>query len=716
MNEPNQHPLLAAPSDRRKVLLAGSLIVLMGVSAYHNSFSGALVYDDFPTLVDNPSIRQLWPILPPPTVSGVAGRPLASLTFALNYACGGMEVWGYHAVNLAIHLCAGLALFGVVRRTLLRLAPKPAGVSGPARRLGTDSLPLALAVATLWTVHPALTESVTYLSQRTESLMGLCYLLTLYGFIRGTEHAPSFWLPLSIACCALGMASKEAMVTAPLAVLLYDRTFVAGTFLTAWRQHRRYYLGLGATWLLLAYLMTTGLGQRGVGYNLAVSWWNYALAECEAVVRYLQLSFWPHPLVFDYGSIYTGSVATAAPYGLVLGCLLLGTALALRFRPALGFAMGWFFLILAPTSSIVPVVWQPIAENRMYLPLAAVVVLTVLGLYARMGRKCFAVLLALALGLGYFTAQRNEAYHSRVTLYADIVAKRPQNPRAHISLGNELVKLGQVAEAITHFEQALRLAPDYADAYKSYGKALIQVNRMAEAIAYLEQALRLKPDDADARNNCGIALLRSGQLPAAAVQFEQALHLKPDDADTHSNYGYLLLRLGRREEAKAQLEQALRLRPAFAEAHNNCGLVLFQLGQTAEAVAHYEKALQLKPAFAEAHNNLGNALIDTPGRLDEAISHYQSAVRLKPDFAEAYFNLGTALLKTRDRRHQAEESFTAALRARPDLEPAHISLAALYAETGRLEAAIQQLEIAARLNPTSMAVSDNLRKLKALHK
>jgi Tfp pilus assembly protein PilF len=698
------------------VTLAGSLIVLIGIAAYHNSFSGALVYDDFPTIVDNPAIRQLWPILPPPTVSGVAGRPLASLTFALNYAFGGTEVWGYHAVNLIIHLCTGLALFGVVRRTLQRPVSEPAGASAVRQHFRADSLPLALAVAALWTVHPALTESVTYLSQRTESLMGLCYLLTLYGFIRGTEQVPHFWLSLSIAFCALGMASKEAMVTAPLAVLLYDRAFVAGTFRAAWRQRWRYYLGLGATWLLLAYLMTTGLGGRGVGYNLEVSWWNYALTECEAIVHYLQLSFWPHPLIFDYGSIYTGSVAAAAPYGLVLGCLLVGTALALRYRPTLGFAMGWFFLILAPTSSIVPVVWQPIAENRMYLPLAAVIALTVLGLYAWIGRNCFAVLLVLALGLGYFTAQRNETFHSRVTLYTDIVAKRPQNPRAHISLGNELVELGQVAGAITHFEQALRLAPDYADAYKSYGKALVRVNRTAEAIGYFERALRLKPDDADTHNNYGIALLRSGHLEAATAQFEQALRLKPDDADTRSNYGYVLLRLGRREEAEAQLEQALRLRPALAEAHNNCGLVLFQLGKTAGAVAHYEKALRLKPAFAEAHNNLGNALIDAPGRLEEAISHYQSAVRIKPDYAEAYFNLGIALLKTPDRQHQAEENFEAALRVRPDLEPARNGLAAFYAETGRLEAAVEQLEIAVRLNPASATIRDNLEKLKATRK
>src|SRR5208282_291393 len=130
----------------------------------------------------------------------------------------------------------------------------------------------------------------TYITQRCESLMGLFYLLTLYSFIRGAEsQRPVGWFTLSVFACFLGMASKEVMVTAPVMVLLYDRTFVSGNFREAWTRHWRLYLGLASSWLLLGCLMAD-LHNRGVGYGLGIAWWGYALTECRAVVQYLRLA------------------------------------------------------------------------------------------------------------------------------------------------------------------------------------------------------------------------------------------------------------------------------------------------------------------------------------------------------------------------------------------------------------------------------------------
>ena len=178
----------------------------------------------------------------------VGGRPVVSLTLAINYALGGMNVWGYHAVNLAIHILAAWTLFGVMRRTLLLPALQ--------ERFGSAATPLALAAALLWTIHPLQTESVTYVIQRTESLVGLFYLLTLYCVIRGADVRPASDRPgtraPSAASCLLGMATKEVMVTAPLIVLLYDRTFLAGSFREAWRRRCGLYLALAATWGVVA--------------------------------------------------------------------------------------------------------------------------------------------------------------------------------------------------------------------------------------------------------------------------------------------------------------------------------------------------------------------------------------------------------------------------------------------------------------------------------
>ena len=193
--------------------------------------------DDLNAIAGNPSLTwhgSIADVLLPPPAIYTSGRPLLNLSFALNQALGGTDVAGYHLVNLAIHALAVLALFGVVRRTLANPA---------SRRPAADdaAFGLAFAAAALWAVHPLLTNSVTYLSQRAESLMGLCYLLTLYGFVRYTEAGPvaARWAGLSALACAGGMATKEGMVTAPVIVLLLDRQFYAGSLRAAIRARPR---------------------------------------------------------------------------------------------------------------------------------------------------------------------------------------------------------------------------------------------------------------------------------------------------------------------------------------------------------------------------------------------------------------------------------------------------------------------------------------------
>ena len=203
-------------------------------------------------------------LCPPSHGETVSGRPVLNLSLALNYAVSGCDVRGYHVTNLAIHLAAALLLFGIVRRTLPRFRGCGGGQQLARLQLAT---PLALAIALLWAVHPLQTESVTYIVQRAESLMGLFYLLTLYCFLRGAGSARAiFWYAGSVLACLLGMATKEVMVSAPLVVLLYDRTFLAGSFREAWRRRWAYYLALAATWLLLAWLVAqTGLLPRFYG-------------------------------------------------------------------------------------------------------------------------------------------------------------------------------------------------------------------------------------------------------------------------------------------------------------------------------------------------------------------------------------------------------------------------------------------------------------------
>jgi len=656
--------------------LAGGIIALGGLAAYHGSFSGAFVLDDASSIVGNPTLRHLGrALVPPPGGETVSGRPLVNFSLAVNYALGGTRPWGYHALNLAIHLLAGLALFGVVRRTVVLKSRRSDD--------GDKATFIAFTAALLWTVHPLQTEAVTYVVQRAESLMGLFYLLTLYCFVRSVELGNDegrrpfspFWSVLCVVSCLFGMATKEVMVSAPLAVFLYDRTFVSGSFAAAWRRHGRLHGALASTWLLLGGLVL-GTGNRGgtAGVGTGVPWWLYAQTQFKAIAGYLRLAVWPHPLIFDYGTEWARGPADVMPYAILVGLLALGTAWALWRRPALGFLGAWVFLILAPTS-LVTGTRQTSAEHRMYLPLAALTVLAALGLDRVAGRRALPVVLTLAVALGMATAARNEDYRSKLALYRDAVAWRPRNPWTRFDLGVAFGEEHAPREAEQSYREALRLDARFPEAHNNLGDLLLQEGRRTEALDEFREALRLRPAYVEARYNLGLALIQAGRGAEGAEEEQQALLLRPDFPEAHCALGEAQAQMGLSGEAQAQYEACLQLKPDYAPAHYNLANVLVHLGRLPEAVAHYEAAVRLDPTMAQAQDNLGNVLL-REGQVVAALARYEAAARLQPANPGIHFNLGNALLRL-GRGREAASEYEAALRLQPDFPAARSALGRL---------------------------------------
>ncbi len=667
------------------VMLGGAVIVLAGWAAYANSFAGPFLFDDLDSIPGNPTIRHLspiWSALWAPPSAGSAGRPLLNLSFALNYACGGLNVWGYHLINLIIHLLAGLTLFGIVRRTLQNWVKLPAVAGDAPTTMLSPAIP-ALAVALLWTLHPLQTESVSYVSQRAESLMGLFYLLTLYAFIRYAEEGRTRQAVYSIIFYLLGVASKEMIVTAPVAVLLYDRTFVSGTFREAWRRRWKYYALLASPWLLLGYQLA-GVHARGAGLNVGGSWWEYALMEGRVVVRYLGLAIWPHPLVFDYGRGVDPASWAEAPYVVVV-LLLVAVVAWLLFRPsapgsgsrAAGFAGAWFFLILAPTSSVVAVSNLPMAEHRLYVPLAGVVAVVALGIYQWLGNRSALVWLALAAGAGALTAVRNEDYRTALRMWTVTAEQQPENARVQTNLGDALEAAGQPAEAEKHFAKAVALRPDYPEGHFNQGNFLLRQNRAEEAVEPCEAALRLKPDYAQAHYVLGVGLLHLGREAAAFEQFAAALRVQPDYVDVHHTLAGALAMSGRMDEALAHYEIALRLQPGEPFLQIEVANFLSHMGRSGEAMAHYQAAERIDPGSLPVHFAIGNALFELR-KFQEAADQYAAAVRISPDFADARNNLGNCLAEM-GRFDEAQAQYEAVLQLRPGDDQARSNLAQLQA-------------------------------------
>jgi tetratricopeptide (TPR) repeat protein len=621
------------------------LLIAAGLVVYFNSFDGAFIFDDHKAIRGNPNVRKLWPLWEAMSWTGSSAaewRPVVSLSLAINYAFGGLKVWGFHAFNVTGHILASLVLFGIVRRTLL----------GPRfrDRFGADAPWLALAIALLWLVHPLQTETVDYIIQRTEGLMGLFFLLTLYCVIRGSASPyRRSWYAAAVVSCALGTGCKEVMVAAPMMVLLYDRVFLSRSFREALRARAALYVGLFASWLYLARLVASGAHSVTAGFGLSITPWEYLRTEAGVIVHYLQLAFWPSPLVIDYYDWPTARTAAAfVPPGVVVIGLLTATVWAFRRTPWLGFLGAWFFFILAPTSSIYPLFGEVAAERRMYLPLAAVVTLVVIAVHAALGRllrrarslealrrTAEAVLVvAVAVPLAYLSVRRNEDYRSEVKIWSDAVAKRPNNARAHNNLGGAKEDQGLMKEATPHYFEAVRVNPGFGLARSNLGMALFKQGRIDEAVPHLAAAVRIMPANADVQGALGQALVKQGEVDKGIAHLSQAVRLRPTSAQPRMELGDVLVSQQRLPEAITQYSEAVRLRPTFAEAHVRLATVLHRQGRFDEAIVHYAEALRLRPNDAWTQYNFGVARFQQ-GRMEEAAQHFEASLRLDPHHPRA---------------------------------------------------------------------------------
>lgn len=612
-------------SKNTRNLLFPAILIAAALLAYSNCFSSPFIMDDADVIVSNPTIRALSPIsraLSGPLQSSTAGRPLVNLSFAINYAAGGLDPRGYHAVNLTIHILCGLLVFSITRRTFRNLRSS----------LSNRSDLIAFFCALVWLLHPLETEVINYVTQRTESLMALAYLTTLYAFIRGTQSdRPQGWYALSILSCVFGMLCKESMATAPVMVLLYDIVFGAGSFTAALRRRAVLYGGLAASWIVLAILLASNARSHSAGFTSGVSPLTYLLNQGPIVLRYLRLAVWPTSLVFDYGL----PRAMAWPTALLAALPVIGlagvTAIAWFFDRRLAYLGTWVFVTLAPTSTIVPIATEVGAERRMYMPMMAIAVLGVLAVSTVVKRRTVFIgaLATTAVALGALTFARNADYRDPDGLWRQVIARYPHG-RAHYNLAISLRERGQRAEAIREYELA---QDDMPDAEYALGFEAMQDGRYEDAITRLRRYLQLKPLDINAiraSNLLGRALLAARRPDEAATAFRETLRMHPNDTEATSGLGQALLSGGHLDDALISLERTARNFPQSASAHFNLGVVLLKMERFEDAAAELTKASALNPSDPAAHGNLASALLQL-GKPDEAIAQFREAVANESD-------------------------------------------------------------------------------------
>jgi len=605
------------------------LIPIVGAVVYANGFSSTLGIDE--------ESGRVTPVIADAT-SGV-GRaltdpgPVAVFTFKAFESMGASARVANHAVNLIIHVLTALTLYGVVRRTLI--------LSQFRSALGEASPWIALVVALIWLVHPLQTESITCIPHRAEALAGLMYLSVLYAVLRSADgKSGMLWQSCAVVACIVGVTGKAIVVTVPLVALLYDRTFLSHSFAEAIRKRKIAHLMMIMIVVSISARMAYSLWSGQIDFTPSTSSAlvieevsspsTYLMTQPGVILQYLKLAVWPVPLVFDYAWQPVRDPANALAPILTITAILLWTIWSLVRRRSLGFLAAAFFLILLPTSSIVPQAVY-ISEHRMYLPLAPIVVCAVAGVYLILrdltghksrstgrvviGVACAAVAIA---ALGYGAIERNGDYRNAESIWADVVAKRPENARAHVGLGWAAIANGDFDKGETSLIRAVEIDPDRADAWTMLGHLLIDQERYDEGIASFEHVIDLRAASADLYRSVAFAYKRLNKYEAAISSYAMASWLDPDDADTYVELGNIQLETGDFNKALGYYDAALELEPGHILAMVNKAAIFVEQNRFRDAITLYDDVLSLDPERETACESRDYVLSLLSGAFEDA--------------------------------------------------------------------------------------------------
>lgn len=620
-------------------------IFAVGICIYSNSLKVPFIFDDRPNIVDNPAVHLT--SLTPERIHHAcfAGyitkrRPLAYLSFALNYYAGGYNETGYHIVNIVIHVIGGTLVYFLALLTL-RLAP---GSLKHGNRQVEDSMIkwTSLFAALLFTAHPLQTQAVTYIVQRMTSLATMFCLLSLLLYILGRSNSVSWqrWALWSggLLSWILSLATKEIGVVLPFLILLYEWFFFQKLSSTWIKKSALWGLAAIGLFGLAAYLymgfnafevMFGGYEQRDFTMGERV------MTQFRVLVFYLSLVLLPLPGRLNLGHDIALSHSLIDPAS-TLVCLLLLTGLFVlaiflaRRQPVVSFCLLWFFVTHLLESTVISL--ELIYEHRMYLPMFGICLALSYLVFAAFGPRRQAAIVTMTLAillLGIATYTRNEAWNDRVTFWSDVVEKSPQSPRAYLNRGNEIERLGDPMKALMDYNRALELKDDFPEGYYNRGNAYSTLGKTDEAMADYKSAIKFRPEYFEAYGNLGLIYESQGKLNIARDHYEKAIEINPAFAAGHLNLGVLNYKERKFEDATYHLIESLRYAPHIYQAYNNLAAILIEQKNFVEAEKQLYKALQWDPGYVDAHFNFGR-IAELTGRRARAITCFKEALKYDP--------------------------------------------------------------------------------------
>jgi protein O-mannosyl-transferase len=704
------------------------LLSILAVLVYSNTFSVPFLFDDFRNIINNPLIKE------PHKLFDFSNPRYAGLfTFALNYYLGGLDVFGYHLVNLSIHIANSFLVYALV---LLLFRASGTGTPIQAR------IPwIALVTAMLFILHPIQTQAVTYIAQRLASLSTMFYLLTVVAYFKwrlasSEGRRPFLWYGVALLSTILAMKTKENGFTLPFMILLVEAVFFQSFTKKRWMNLTPFLLTLPIVPMFWA--LSEG-NQALTKMATTMSRSDYLFTQFRVIITYLRLLVFPirQNLDYDYpiyhslfqppvffSFLFLVCFFTFAIY--LLYCSRRITTHSLLPTPyflLIAFGILWFFLTLSVESSIIPID-DVINEHRLYLPsaglLLAFTTVVIAGHGALQTKRpvggilSFAASPATLIGfmalilflLGASTYQRNRVWINDLTLWQDVVNKSPGKARGHNNLGLAYWKLKRNEEALKAYQVSLSLNPYYVEAHSNLGLAYHTLGRHGEAIHEYQAAIALDPDFAPAYTNLGVTYHILRRYDDAIQEYEKTLRIDPQYAEAHYNLAITYDVLKRQDEAIRSYKTAITYNPEFSSAHHNLGNIYHAQGRFDEAIREYQTAITLNPEFTPSYTNLGNVYHDLK-RYDEAIQAYEKALTVDTQYVKTQYNLGVTY-EALGQQNEAIHAYQTAILQDPDFAPAHHNLGNIYQVRGHLDEAIREYESAVKLDPLYVKAHNKL--------
>ena len=660
--------------QRSQNVLSAIILCSLGIAIYSNIFHSSFHFDDTNSIIENQNIRNLsdlgavfsfWPT-----------RFITYLSLAVNYNLGKLDVFGYHLFNILVHIAASLLVYWLVRLTMQAPVIRESEIS-------RHSYTISLLAALIFLVHPLQTQAVTYIIQRATSLAAMFYLATLCLYAKSRLSGSKAFYLSGLATGVLAMFCKEMAITLPFAILLYEHCFFKTDKPVNLKKLSPYLAILFV--IPLTMFITRSVDfmhmKRVVEHDINIPIWNYLITQFRVLVTYIRLLFIPVNQNLDYQyPIFETLFRLEVLSSILLLTFIIFTAQRIfsKYR-LLSFAIFFFFLTLLPESSIIPIK-DVIFEHRLYLPMLGFSIFLVSGIYYFFENKTLKpmiiMLCIIISSYAILTYTRNFVWKDESTLWGDIINKSPQKIRPYNNLGLSYGQKGNFGQAISDYNKAIEINPNYTEAYNNRGIAYSFKGNFDLAISDFNKAIELNPNCVDAYNNRGNVYNDKGNFDLAISDYNKTIALDPNYTEAYNNRGNAYAQKGNFDLAISDFNKAIELSFNYAKAYNNRGNAYGQKGNFGQAISDYSKAIEINHNDSEAYNNRGNAY-GVKGNFDRAISDFNKAIELDPNYAKAYNNRGNAY-RIKGNFDRAISDFNKAIELDPNYAKAYKNRASMY--------------------------------------